>query len=60
MVRMESGRHEPLDFSDETLITILHSLEYTDGSTFDYADSTTRRWCEGFRSVMREIDVLET
>lgn len=57
--RIESGSHEPLDFSDETLIDILHSLKYTDGSTFDYADSTTRRWCEGFRSVMRELDVLE-
>lgn len=60
VARIESGRHESLDFSDETLINVLHSLEYADGSTFDYADSTTRRWCEGFRSVMREIDVLET
>jgi len=58
--RLESGRQESLDFSDETLMDILHSLEYTDGSSFDYADSTIRRWCEGFRSVMREIDVLET
>lgn len=56
--RLESGDHEPLDFSDETLMNILQSLEYADGSAFDYADSTTRRWCEGFRSVMREIDVL--
>lgn len=50
---------KPLDFSNETLIQILDQLEYSDGSTFDYADSTTERWCEGFRSVMREIDVLD-
>lgn len=56
--RLQSSNHEPLDLSDETLTDILRSLEYTDGSTFDYADSTTRRWCDGFRSVMREIDVL--
>ena len=56
--RLESGSHESLDFSDETLMDILHSLKYTDGTSFDYADSTTRRWCEGFRSVMRELDVL--
>lgn len=57
--RLESDQQEPLDFSDEALMDVLHALEYTDSSTFDYAGSTTRRWCEGFRSVMREIDVLE-
>ena len=58
--RMFSGHEEPLDFSNETLISILSSLEFKDGTGFDYADSTTRRWCEGFRSVMREIGVLES
>lgn len=57
--RLVNGRQEPLDFSDETLKSTLFTLEFTDGTTFDYADSTTQRWCEGFRSVMREIGVIE-
>lgn len=47
-----------LDFSNETLTAVLNEFEYADGTPFDYADSTTARWCEGFRSVMREIGVL--
>jgi hypothetical protein len=50
---------EPLDFSNETLTFVLNQFEYTDETPFDYADSTTERWCEGLRSVMREIGVLE-
>ena len=58
--RMISGHEEPLEFSNEILMDILSSLEFEDGTSFDYADSTTRRWCEGFRSVTREIGVLES
>jgi hypothetical protein len=57
--RLVTGNPDPLDFSDEVLKKILFGLEFTDESEFDYADSTTQRWCEGFRSVMREIGVLE-
>ncbi|GAA0459611.1 hypothetical protein GCM10008985_14980 [Halococcus dombrowskii] len=57
--RLDEGKQEPLDFSDEALIAILSQLTYSDGDSFDYADSTTKRWCEGFRSVMREIGVLD-
>lgn len=57
--RLTGSTQEPLDFSNETLLMILERMEYSDGSGFDYADSTTERWCEGFRSVMREIGVLE-
>jgi len=59
VARAARGEQEPLDFSNETLIRILDRLEYSDGSGFDYAESTTERWCEGFRSVMREIGVLD-
>ena len=60
-VQRLSGEYpDPLDFSNETLTTILSRLEYEDGTTFDYAESTTKRWCEGFRSVMREIGVLKS
>ena len=58
VARLADGREEPLDFSNETLNRILTQLEYSDGSSFDYADSTIERWCEGFRSVMREVGTL--
>jgi hypothetical protein len=57
--RLSEDRPDALDFSNETLTAVLNQFEYADGSAFDYADSTTERWCEGFRSVMREIGVLE-
>lgn len=57
--RLSKGIHEPLDFSNETLISMLSQFEFSDQTPFDYADSTTVRWCEGLRSVMREIGVLE-
>ncbi|WP_255191906.1 BrxA family protein [Natronobeatus ordinarius] len=57
--RVASGRDGALDFSNETLGGILEDLEYADGSPFEYAESTMTRWCEGFRSVMREIGVIE-
>ncbi|WP_170977439.1 BrxA family protein [Halorussus salinisoli] len=57
--RIEADHSDAFDFSDETLASILDRLKYDDGTSFDYADSTTERWCEGFRSVMREIDALE-
>ena len=57
--RLAEDFPESLDFSNETLTSILNQFEYTDETPFDYADSTTERWCEGLRSVMREIGVLE-
>lgn len=57
--RLSSDPPDALDFSNETLTTVLNRFEYADGTSLDYADSTTERWCEGFRSVMRETGVLE-
>ena len=57
--RLAEDFPEPLDFSNETITSVLNQFEYTDETPFDYADSTTERWCEGLRSVMREIGVLE-
>ncbi|MWG33799.1 DUF1819 family protein [Halomarina oriensis] len=59
VARMAEGSPESLDFSNETLRDLLGHLEYADGGSFDYADSTVDRWCEGFRSVMRDIGVLD-
>ena len=57
--RFANGESHPLTFSNETLGQILAQFNYADGTGFDYADSTTERWCEGIRSVMREIGVIE-
>ncbi|WP_026190332.1 BrxA family protein [Halomicrobium katesii] len=57
--RILAGTSNSFDFSNKTLTSALNGFKYADGSDFDYADSTTERWCEGFRSVMREIGVLE-
>lgn len=57
--RLSSDYPDALDLSNELLTSVLNQFEYADGTPFDYADSTMERWCEGFRSVMREIGVLE-
>lgn len=57
--RLLEGHSDALDFSFDTLVPILEQFEYADGSTFDYADSTMKRWCRGFRAVMRNIGALE-
>jgi hypothetical protein len=58
--RMRQMGVDGLDFEQGTVENLLNEFHYDDGSEFDYAESTTRRWGEGLRSVMREIDVLET
>lgn len=58
--RMQTPGIDGLDFEQDTVERLLNEFHYADGSEFDYAESTTRRWGEGLRSVMREIGVLET
>lgn len=58
--RLEQSGTTGLDFGHDTVAQLLSEFHYKDGSTFEYADSTTQRWGEGFRSIMREIGVLET
>jgi len=58
--RLQESGVEGLDFEQETIERLLNEFHYDDGSEFDYAESTTRRWGEGLRSVMREIGVLDT
>jgi hypothetical protein len=57
--RLSEGRQDVLDFSNDTLDRVFGKLEFDDGEAWGYADSTTERWYEGFRSVMRQIGVLE-
>lgn len=58
--RLQRTGAEGLDFSQEIVENLLSGFHYEDGTEFDYAESTTRRWGEGLRSVMRDIGVLET
>lgn len=58
--RFQDMGADGLDFGHETVERILSEFHYDDGNKYDYAESTTRRWGEGLRSVMREIGVLET
>ena len=58
--RMREQGLDELDFDQDVLEVILGEFQYADGEPYDYAASTTARWGEGLRSVMREIDVLET
>lgn len=58
--RLQERSTDSLDFEQDVLESILEGFHYSDGGKFDYADSTTARWGEGFRSVLREIGVLET
>ena len=57
--RQNSEIPEPLDFSNDVLQGILEQFDYADGTSLEYADSTIERWCVGFRSLMREIGVIE-
>lgn len=49
-----------LEFDQDTVDAILQEFHYSDGTEIEYAESTTGRWGSGFRSVMRNIGVLET
>lgn len=56
--RMEQRGVEALNFEQDIIRGILDGFYYADGEQFDYAESTTTRWGQGLRSVMREIGVL--
>lgn len=58
--RMQKRGIDGLNFDQDTVETLLNDFHYSDGEDFDYATSTTTRWGEGLRSVMRDIGVLET
>jgi len=58
--RLQESGVDGLDFEQEMIERLLNEFHYDDGSEFDYAESTTRRWGEGLRSIMREIGVLDT
>jgi len=58
--RLEQTGVEGLDFSEDTIQRVLNEFHYQDGANFDYAESTAGRWGRGFRSVLREMNILTT
>jgi hypothetical protein len=58
--RFQQRGIDGLNFEQEVIESILDNFHYSDGDEFDYATSTTHRWGEGFRGVMRNIDVIES
>lgn len=57
--RLQRRGTDGLDFQQDVIESILEGFHYSDGEEFDYAESTTHRWGEGFRGVMRNIGVIE-
>jgi len=58
--RLQRRGVDGLDFQQEAIERILDEFHYADGTGYDYAESTTDRWGEGLRSLMRDIGVIET
>jgi hypothetical protein len=57
-------RHQGLDrdewsLSTDHIASVLSGYEHVNGEGLGYADSTLRRWAQGFRSVLRDIGVLD-
>lgn len=58
--RLHQRGTDGLDFEQDVIESILDGFHYADGEELEYADSTTHRWGEGFRGVMRNIGGIET
>lgn len=58
--RLQRRGIDGLNFNQEVIEATLDEFHYANGVGYDYAESTTERWGEGLRSLMRDIDVIET
>lgn len=58
--RLQDRGVAALDFAQDVVESILTRFHYADGEKYDYAASTTTRWGEGIRSILRDIGVLES
>jgi hypothetical protein len=47
------------NLSTDLIASLLSQFHYTDQSKLTYADSTLKRWAQGFRSVLRDIGVID-
>jgi hypothetical protein len=59
LLRNQGTDREEWQLDTSTIAEYLESFRYEGGSALDYADSTLHRWAQGFRSVLRDIGVIE-
>jgi len=57
-LRQQGVERNQWDFAPSTIQRMLERFRYEDGSSLGYADSTLERWVQGFRSVLRDIGVI--
>lgn len=59
VLRQQGLDREEWQLSTDKIRSVLDDFRYEDGSGLTYAESTLHRWVQGFRSVLRDIGVLE-
>jgi hypothetical protein len=47
------------NLSTDLIASLLPQFHYTDQSKLTYAETTLKRWAQGFRSVLRDIGVID-
>jgi hypothetical protein len=59
VLRRQGIDREEWILSPDSVVSVLSDYEYVNGESLEYADSTLRRWAQGFRSVLRDVGVVE-
>jgi hypothetical protein len=59
VLRRQGFDREEWQLSTDEIESVLDDFRYEDGSGLTYAESTLHRWVQGFRSVLRDIGVLD-
>jgi hypothetical protein len=59
VLRRQGIDREEWILSTDSVVSVLSNYEYVNGESLEYADSTLRRWAQGFRSVLHDIGVLK-
>lgn len=59
VLRRQGTSRDEWSLSTERVASVLSDYEYVNGENLGYADSTLHRWAQGFRSVLRDIGVLD-
>jgi hypothetical protein len=59
VLRRQGIERSEWHLTTDEVVSVLNQFEYEDGSGLQYADSTLHRWAQGFRSVLRDIGVID-
>lgn len=60
VLRRQGTSRKKWSLSTGQVASVLSDYEYVNGESLEYADSSIRRWAQGFRSVLRDIGVLDS